>query len=103
MSAKPVTADELGTEVLEAAAKPWSVRTLVLDLEGSLEVNPVVSEEARSALGRLARAGWRVAVVSSRAATDARACLSVEGVHVFGCHGAEGSWGGGKPAGPPCP
>ncbi len=100
MSAKPVTAEELGAEVLEAAAKPWSVRTLVLDLEGSLEVNPVVSEEARSALGRLARAGWRVAVVSSRAATDARACLSVEGVHVFGCHGAEGSWGGREAGGP---
>ena len=79
MSAKPVTAAELGAEVLEAAAKPWSVRTLVLDLEGSLEVNPVVSEEARSALGRLARAGWRVAVVSSRAATDARACVSRSG------------------------
>lgn len=94
MSAKPVTADELGVEVLDAAAKPWSVRTLVVDLEGSLAVNPVVSEEARSALGRLARVGWRVAVVSSRAATDARACLNVEGVHVFGCHGAEGSWGG---------
>ena len=94
MSSKPVTAEELGAEVLEAAAKPWSVRTLVVDLEGSLAVNPVVSEEARSALGRLARVGWRVAVVSSRAATDARACVSVEGVHVFGCHGAEGSWGG---------
>ena len=98
MSAKPVTADELGTEVLDAAARPWSVRTLVVDLEGALEPN--LSEEARSALGRLARAGWRVAVVSSRAATDARARVSVEGVHVFGCHGAEGSWGGRETGGP---
>ena len=69
MSAKPVTAEELGAEVLEAAAKPWSVRTLVLDLEGSLEVNPVVSEEARTALGRQARPGSREAVGTSRAST----------------------------------
>ena len=92
MSAKPVTAEELAREVLEAAARPWSVRTLVVDLEGA--IGPAVPEEARSALARLARAGWRVAVVSSRAATDARALVSAEGVHVFGCHGAEGSWGG---------
>jgi len=98
MSAKPVTADELGSEVLDAAARPWSVRTLVVDLEGALEPN--LSEESRSALGRLARAGWRVAVVSSRAAADARARVSVEGVHVFGCHGAEGSWGGRETGGP---
>jgi trehalose-phosphatase len=100
MSAKPVTAEELGAEVLDAASRPWSVRTLVVDLEGALHVDPVVSEEARSALGRLARAGWRVAVVSSRAATDARGLVGVEGVHVFGCHGAEGSWGGREPGGP---
>ena len=100
MNAKPVTAEELGTEVLEAAARPWSVRTLVLDLEGALELAPTASEEARSALGRLARAGWRVGIVSSRAATDARALVNVEGVHVFGSYGAEGSWGGRDAGGP---
>jgi trehalose-phosphatase len=101
MSAKPVTPEELGTEVLDAAARPWSVRTLVLDLEGALEPTvSAVSEEARAALGRLARAGWRVGIVSSRAATDARSRVNVEGVHVFGCHGAEGSWGGRDAGGP---
>jgi trehalose-phosphatase len=100
MSAKPVTAQELGTEVLDAAARPWSVRTLLLDLEGALQLEPTMSEEARSALGRLARAGWRVGIVSSRASTDARALVNVEGVHVFGCHGAEGSWGGRESGGP---
>ena len=100
MSAKPVTAEDLATEVLDAAARPWSVRTLVLDLEGALELEPAVSEEARSALGRLARAGWRVAVVSSKSGNDARGLVGVEGVHVFGSHGAEGSWGGREGGGP---
>jgi len=98
MSAQALTSEGLAAEVLEAAARPWSVRTLVLDLEGALP--SAVPEETKGSLARLTRAGWRVAVVSSRAATDARGILGVEGVHVFGSHGVEGSWGGRDAGGP---
>jgi trehalose-phosphatase len=41
-----------------------------------------------------------VGVVSGRPAAEARGLVGVEGVHVFGCHGIEGSWGGRETGGP---
>jgi trehalose-phosphatase len=106
MTAALASPEALAAEIREAAARPWSVRTLILDLDGTLAPivdrpeDAAVSPEVRSALSRLVRAAWRVAVVSGRPALEARGLLGVEGVHVFGCHGAEGSWGGRESGGP---
>ena len=106
MSAVPTTPEALAAEVLQAAARPWSSRTLLVDLDGTLApIAPspdevVVPEGALRSLGRLARGGWRVAVVSGRALADVRRLVDVEGVLSFGSHGLEGSWGGREAPGP---
>jgi trehalose-phosphatase len=106
MSASATTPQALAAEVLEAASRPWSVRTLLLDLDGTLAPiadrpeNAVVPEETKAVLARLVAAGWRIGVVSGRSGNDARGLLGVQGVHVFGSHGAEGTWGGRETGGP---
>jgi trehalose-phosphatase len=106
MSAAFTSPEALAGEVLEAASRPWSVRTAVVDLDGTLvplldrPEDAAVSEETRGALVRLVRNGWRVAVVSGRAASEVRGIVGVEGVHAFGSYGAEGSWGGRETGGP---
>jgi trehalose-phosphatase len=106
MTGIPSPPQALAAEVLEAAARPWSVRTLVADLDGTLAPpagrpeEVALPEETRRALARLVRAGWRVGIVSDRPALEVRGIVAVEGAHVFGCHGIEGSWGGREAPGP---
>ena len=100
-------ARRLAGEVARAARRPGALRTLLLDLDGTLAPIAPAPDEARvpppllAALRRLLGRGWSVAVVSGRAASQVRSLVPVRGVRIFGSHGAEGSWDGGARPRPP--
>ncbi len=79
-----------------AAGRPGAVRTLLLDLDGTLApiaAHPALArvvEPPRDAIRALRRAGWRVAVVSGRSRREAAALIEIPGLPVFGSHGLEG-------------
>lgn len=79
-----------------AARRPGAVRTLLLDLDGTLApiaAHPALArvvEPPRDAIRTLRRAGWKVAVVSGRLRREAAALVAIPGLPVFGSHGLEG-------------
>lgn len=83
-----------------AAGRSGAIRTLLLDLDGTLA--PIVStpeaarvpERTRAALRELIRLGWSVAVVSGRPVRQVRSMIPLRGIRAFGSHGLEGSWDG---------
>jgi trehalose 6-phosphate phosphatase len=105
----PVTdrAARLAAEAAGAARRRDALRTLLLDLDGTLA--PIVPrpEEARvpaatlQSLRDLKRIGWRIAIVSGRPAAQVRPMVPVKGIRIFGSHGLEGSWRGGRVPGTP--
>jgi trehalose 6-phosphate phosphatase len=92
--------DPLASRVARAARRSGAVRTLILDLDGTLApIAPTprdarVPDETREALRRLLRRGWTSAIVSGRPASQVREMLPLRGLRVFGSHGLEGSWTG---------
>jgi trehalose-phosphatase len=95
---------KLADEVARAAARQGAQRTIVLDIDGTLApIAPVpeaarVPDETLVALRGLVQAGWTVAVVSGRSAREAPAMVPVPGVRVYGSHGLEEAWSGGRRA-----
>jgi trehalose-phosphatase len=95
-------AKRLAARVHRAARRPGARRVLLLDLDGTLAPIAPTPESARvppatlEALRRLGRSGWTVAIVSGRPSSQVRRLVPVRGVRVFGSHGLEGSWRGGR-------
>ncbi len=91
------SSDALVSRVARAAREPGSRRTLLLDLDGTLAPIAPTPEEARvpaetvEALRELARAGWRVAVISGRSLADLASKIDGKGFRLFGSHGLEDS------------
>lgn len=85
----------LAEEVARAARRPRAARTLILDIDGTLA--PIVDDPGRArvpapvlrSIRALVEEGWHIAVVSGRPAADARGLVPVDGVTIYGCHGAE--------------
>lgn len=108
MRRSPDAAKRLALEVAAAGRSDGAVRTLVLDLDGTLA--PIVErpEDARvprpvlAALGRVVEGGWRIAVVSGRPVAEVAERVPVTGVRLFGSHGMEEAGREGRaPAVPP--
>ncbi len=93
------SATALAGEVARAALRPGAVRTLLLDLDGTLagiEATPRkvrVPHATLCALRALVGRGWLVAIVSGRPALDVRRVVRLPGLLVFGSHGAESGSG----------
>jgi trehalose-phosphatase len=93
----------LAREVAAAADRPGALRTLFLDLDGTLA--PIASRPRAArvppanvaAIERLLALGWTVAVVSGRDTSDARSLISIPGLRIFGSHGFDGAWSGPRP------
>jgi trehalose-phosphatase len=105
-SAASVSGADLAREVSAAAAAPGAVRTLLLDVDGTLapiaptpEQAAVPGETLRS-IDRLVRAGWQVVLVSGRPLAEIRIMVPLDGVVAFGSHGLEGGFGGSDTRGP---
>lgn len=93
---RPFPPAEIASEVWRASRLEGSVRALILDVDGTLAPIAPTPDRARvppdtlRSLSRLVARRWRIAVVSGRAASDAARLVPIEGVAIFGCHGAEG-------------
>jgi trehalose 6-phosphate phosphatase len=102
VKARQDAAAVLAAEVAGAARRAGSVRTLLLDLDGTLAPIAATPRDARvpartlELLGRLVHTGWSVAVVSGRPAAELRSMVPVRGVRIFGSHGLEGLQGHGS-------
>ena len=90
----------MAARVARAAGRREALRTLLLDLDGTLApIAPtpdaaMVPERTLAALRQLLGQGWTVAVVSGRPAAQVKSMVPLRGVRVFGSHGMEGSWSG---------
>lgn len=88
-------ASALADEIARAARRRGAARALILDLDGTLAPITEHRRDARvpagvlTALSRLVRNGWRVAIVSGRPVADARRMVPLSGVAIFGSHGVE--------------
>jgi trehalose-phosphatase len=91
-------ARQLARRAAAAARRPGALRTLLLDVDGTLAPIAPTPEAARvppstlEALHALVGLGWTVALVSGRPAREVRAMVPISGVRIFGSHGLEGSW-----------
>lgn len=85
----------LSRRVAAAGNLRGAIRTLLLDLDGTLAPLATIPEDVHvlpgslAALARIASSDWRVAVISGRPWRDARRLVAVPGVLIFGSHGAE--------------
>jgi trehalose-phosphatase len=102
-----VPAEELARRVANAGRRKLASRTLLLDLDGTLAPFAATPSEARvpvvtkEALAALLTADWHVAIVSGRPAAEVSELLDLQGLHIFGSHGLEGSWAGSRNSLPP--
>jgi trehalose 6-phosphate phosphatase len=86
----------LAQDVGLASRRPGAVRSLFLDLDGTLSPIAVTPAAARvpvrtlQALEKLVALGWAVTIVSGRPASDVRSMVPIPGARIFGSHGAEG-------------
>ncbi len=102
MRRRPDAASRLASEAARAARRAGAERTLFLDLDGTLA--PIVPRPgdvrvpgaALESLRELLDQGWRVVVVSGRPESNLRRVLNLSGVRLFGSHGFEGAWPGGR-------
>ena len=94
----------LARRARRAAGRPGALKTLLLDVDGTLAPIAPTPEEASvpgatiDALRSLAGDGWIVALVSGRPSAEVRAMAPVSGAKVFGSHGLQGSWSRGRSA-----
>jgi len=94
----------MARRALRAAERPRALKTLLLDVDGTLAPIAPTPEEAAvpvatlEALRALVRDGWTVALVSGRPSVEVRSMVRIRGVRVFGSHGLQGSWSRGGSA-----
>jgi trehalose-phosphatase len=102
MASKPE--EQLARQALRAAGRPGAMKTLLLDVDGTLApIAPTPGEAAvpaatLEALRALVRGGWTVALVSGRPSLEVSSMVPIRGVKVFGSHGLQGSWSRGGSA-----
>jgi len=95
-------AGRLAARVHRASRRRGARRVLLLDLDGTLAPIAATPESARvprgtlEALRDLAAQGWTLAIVSGRPSSQVRRLIPIRTVKIFGSHGLEGSWTGGR-------
>jgi len=100
--------EQLARRAVLASARPGALKTLLLDVDGTLAPIAPTPEEAAvpertlDALRALAAEGWTVALVSGRPSSEVRSMVPIRRAKVFGSHGLQGSWspGGSAPLSP---